>query len=231
MICKFHILKQQIVELLEKRPLTCKKSPVFDEEIENNQEELLKCLSIYVQSVINNDINYLEKFLTLAGNKLENPLLDQKRISERKFRIFLKNKMDEFKFIDWDDEENMQKLLEYFYIRAIFDKNSHDKEQEVLKYKNDDFNYTKPIKTINITAEMVDYDKNAILTRKDAFTMKNKPTLSMEKYLEIVEKNAKELLKTEKEVNKNSLKNEERKLKDEFRDENANFRGNLYKQG
>ncbi|ORD94838.1 hypothetical protein ECANGB1_2234 [Enterospora canceri] len=151
-------------------------------------------------------------------------------LKERGKRIEIKRAILNFRVIDWDDDEMLNQLEEYFYKRGLFDYEGIQREKSIQKIgRKEERNVPGEARPIQVTQ-----------VGGNPFKMRNVQTMTLDEYVEYVTRTNAETIQKAK--NRAQVRQTERDLyfreeekKDEKRDEAdedyRSFRGNLYKQG
>ena len=193
------------------------------------EKSILKSICFYLKWKATKDSQFLDIFIS----HFDKEQFDQNlQILERR-EHFIKYKRDinSFTVIEWEEEEDLKNLLEFFYKHALFDKRMLKRVEDLTEVEipRTKMNITEVNSEINIeSAKLEDYLK-----------VKRRPMQTLDEYVEFITKTNNEIKnKKERKIqarreyyNLYQIDEEIIERNNDKSDEQTNIRGNLYKQG
>lgn len=241
-----YTFKEILVKLIENKPLNQSEKNIINQfdsivQEENLEPNIIKLIKLYVyyktslEEDENKLIEFMNKYNMFKCRDVNQVYNDLEQVKHRNARIFFKQEINKFKIIDWDSDTIFHDILDHLYKKSLFDLENIRKEKEVIQYKNvdDTFNEYK-IKKMFISR--IGPDKETLLT------FKNKPTMTLDEYVNFIQTTNKATLNKLKTAHQNTIyKNNLYQLSDNNDDkfqqpyhnnsEKKWNNGNLYKQG
>lgn len=200
---------------------------------ETKLEKDFLVLFSYVKYKIFRKKEFLENFIAFFDPEEFQSNLDA--LEERKHNINMRQTIEKFNFIDWEETTDIKNIVQHFYTCALFEMRNLKNFEKMSSLKNaEDPNKTKkPLSVFQVTNNFSSAKSNAI------FTTKHKPTMTHDEYVDFVTATNNRIIQKAEAKKKNledfknlyQISSESLSEREENSERNDNYQGNLYRQG
>lgn len=238
-----HTFREILIKLIENKSLNQSEKNIMNQfdfiiQEENLELSIIRLIKLYIHYKItleeNRLIEFMNEYNIFKCRDINQVYKDLEQVKHRNARIFFKQEINKFKIINWDNDTILHDILDHLYKKSLFDLENIHKEKDIIQYK--DIDTTNECKTKKMFISRIAPDKETL------FTFKNKPTMTLDEYVNFIQKTNEATLnklKTNQQniVYRNNLYQLSDDNDDEFQQpdhdtlENKWHNGNLYKQG